>query len=880
MAMGINTNIPSLNAQRNLSKSQDGLTTSLQRLSSGLRINSAKDDAAGLAISDRMTSQINGLTQASRNANDGISLTQTAEGALQESTNILQRIRELAVQSSNATNSASDRLSLQSEVNQLVSELDRIAETTSFNGIKLLDGSYQSEQFQVGANSGETINVSVGKATSDSLGIEKKTTDNSTLGIELATGEKSAAINNNALNSVYVGVATGGEANLISDQGLTVTDSNNNTTAIAVGATGQDAAVIATQLDAVTGVTAFASNNATIDTSSLESSDNFKKGDVLTFNLTTGDVGGTTQSEAISITYDPESFTADFDNAMNAAVDAINTASNNSDLSYDSDTNEIGSASGVNLGIDTFNTENKAQYTLTGFDNVAGTTNTLTMTGATAPIAYVQGTTQEETADNLLTALSQDASFGTTFSAELNEDKDGVIVTAKTTGDIGITAFAQSGGGTAQTVTVTPATGTVAPTATSLTNAAPATGAITAVDYVEILSFAGSTITEDASAVTTSGTAGAVTTAGKDSAVKTGQLTISLDEGFSIQSDAENTAAGDSILDAKADVNTEITTSLGTSDTSAGNNVAAQSLTISGSGTSTIEILENMSAKETVAAINGSADITGINATAQTTATLSNLSNDGVISFSFINDTGSETVISANVTTDDLSSLSNSINEQTGKTGIVASVSQNGDTIELTDNTGSDIKIENFSSSSATDSRSVSISIQGNEEAAPAVNLVSGGGAESTFDSTVIGGEISFQSDKSFTISSSIEPEDGALFATEANKLNSSSLENVQSLDISTVEGANAAMDIVDGALAQIDSNRADLGAIQNRFTSTISNLSVSIENLSASRSRIQDTDFAAETAELTRNQILQQAGTAMLAQANQLPQGVLSLLG
>jgi len=157
---------------------------------------------------------------------------------------------------------------------------------------------------------------------------------------------------------------------------------------------------------------------------------------------------------------------------------------------------------------------------------------------------------------------------------------------------------------------------------------------------------------------------------------------------------------------------------------------------------------------------------------------------------------------------------------------------------------------------------------------------MSGGGAGSTRDSTVIGGEVLFKSDISFTVSSDVEPEDGGLFATDAGKLNASELQSVKSLDISTVEGANDAMNIIDGALANIDSNRADLGAVQNRFTSTISNLSVSIENLSASRSRIQDTDFASETAELTRNQILQQAGTAMLAQANQIPQGVLSLLG
>lgn len=161
MALMINTNVMSLNAQRNLSASQSSLSTALQRLSSGLRINSAKDDAAGLAIASRMTTQINGLNTAVRNANDGISLAQTTESALQEVTNNLQRIRELAVQSANATNSDSDRVALNAEVQQRIAEIDRIASQTSFNGRKVLDSTFGNATFQVGANVGETISVNL-----------------------------------------------------------------------------------------------------------------------------------------------------------------------------------------------------------------------------------------------------------------------------------------------------------------------------------------------------------------------------------------------------------------------------------------------------------------------------------------------------------------------------------------------------------------------------------------------------------------------------------------------------------------------------------------------------------------------------------------------
>ncbi|MBX9959823.1 MAG: flagellin [Burkholderiaceae bacterium] len=157
MAAIINTNVPSLTAQRNQGTSQSSLNTAIQRLSSGLRINSAKDDAAGLAISERFTSQIRGLNQAARNANDGISLAQVTEGAMGSASAILQRVRELAVQSANATNSAADRQALQQEVGQLVAELDRIATSTEFNGQKLLDGTFGTAQFQIGANANQTI---------------------------------------------------------------------------------------------------------------------------------------------------------------------------------------------------------------------------------------------------------------------------------------------------------------------------------------------------------------------------------------------------------------------------------------------------------------------------------------------------------------------------------------------------------------------------------------------------------------------------------------------------------------------------------------------------------------------------------------------------
>ncbi|MBY6033648.1 flagellin [Marinobacter daepoensis] len=249
MALGINTNVASLNAQNQLSKSQGMNDQALQRLSSGLRINSAKDDAAGLAISTRFQSQISGLNVATRNANDGISLAQTAEGALNEITNNLQRIRELAVQSANATNSASDRQALNDEVQQRIAEIDRISSQTAFNGLKVLDGTFGQQNFQVGANAGETIGINLSQgAKADQIGSiasrELQATGTALTGdLEITVGQG---------ETVTVGASSDGSAksvveaiNKASVQGLTATATNEQTLTFgAIAGDGDDSYVL------------------------------------------------------------------------------------------------------------------------------------------------------------------------------------------------------------------------------------------------------------------------------------------------------------------------------------------------------------------------------------------------------------------------------------------------------------------------------------------------------------------------------------------------------------------------------------------------------------------------------------------------------------
>ncbi|MGO4469367.1 flagellin, partial [Pseudoduganella sp. RAF53_2] len=288
------------------------------------------------------------------------------------------------------------------------------------------------------------------------------------------------------------------------------------------------------------------------------------------------------------------------------------------------------------------------------------------------------------------------------------------------------------------------------------------------------------------------------------------------------------------------------------------------------------------SAKKIAANVNAKSGTSGVTATATTEANLSDLA-DGSYQFELRGDNSLEAdpnskavTISAKVKSGDLSALAQAINAQSGTTGISASIKSgaSGKEIQLTNSSGSDIQIKN-TNADATDKlataniRGADQPASGNSPAMAAAKIAVG--AVNTF--ATIGGKLDFSSDSGFTLSSSVGA--GKIVGAATG----SDLQSVAKIDVSTVDGANAALKTIDSALNSINSNRASLGAIQNRFASTISNLQTTSENLSASRSRIQDTDFASETANMTRGQILQQAGTAMLAQANSLPNGVLSLL-
>ncbi len=388
MSSVINTNVASLNAQRNLSASQTSLNTSIQRLSSGLRINSAKDDAAGLAISDRMNAQIKGMNQATRNANDGVSMAQTAEGALSSSGDMLQRIRELAVQSSNSSNSANDRKALQTEVTQLTSELNRIASTTEFNGQKLLDGTMGTANFQVGANANQLISMTGTNFTTSTYGDNR--------------------IANDALQATADGTYTGGQLDVNGYQGsksVTIDDDES----------AKSAAAKINSISADTGVSATAKTDTLIKPDSGKSftvklnSDNKVAADAVTISFSTG--SGTSADDfasaisAFNAQTSKTGVTASYD-ATNQGIKLTNSSGEDIKL-------ENTSANGNAIGMQNYNA-----------DGTPNTTSPLTLdtAGTATGVSHGQVTMDSEQSFSIKDAsqLHLDGATGTNGGSKLN----------------------------------------------------------------------------------------------------------------------------------------------------------------------------------------------------------------------------------------------------------------------------------------------------------------------------------------------------------------------------------------------------------------------------------------------------------------------------
>ncbi|MBK1722646.1 flagellin N-terminal helical domain-containing protein [Thiocystis violacea] len=862
MPQVINTNVSSLNAQRQLNNSQKMMEQTMARLSSGLRINSAKDDAAGMAISDRFTSQIKGINQASRNANDGISMAQTAEGAMGEMTNNLQRLRELAIQSANATNSASDRSALNAEAQQLIAEVGRISEQTEFNGIKLLNGSASNQKFQIGANAGQTFELSIGKMTTDKLGGGQAATLSAT-GTDVAISTGDLLIN---------GVSIGGSS--ASDDAY----STDNAAASAIA----KVAAINKHTDE-TGVVATV--NATVAAGSTQKLPTAATDGTITIN------GVTTENIGIG--------TGDAEGNRKAVIEAINAVSGETGVTaVDTGRAETGinlvAADGRNIEV-SFDTLTAADTGIAAADTYEGGYNLRSVDGTAISITAGTG----DIANAGVAEGVYDSNTGTVSST--NRHSDAAFVG---TGDV--SSGADVSGANAHTFDISLSGGdavTVVLDQNFATAAALRNGLQTAIDGA-----IGSGVV----------TVGLSDDTGDD-AIQ--HLTLMSNERVDISNvGAIAGGADDPLLTALEGASLGGPDSLREGDLVI-NGVAIQAAKASDdtySNTDAVSSNKAASGIAVAAAINASSAETGVTATVQATevdggkGTASTATDRaGVQGAVYINGEVFQMTLTDDAEKDRATAMSE-INAISGKTGVTAEDTGTG--LRLTAADGRNISIVIDTNAEANtgalsdsglnksiDFSGVEIGLDAGEDGiaeydvTAMLNGVANGASTVTPLDIEATGYTDLANRLAETTTSKVTLSSAGQFTVAAGENGSAELEEMgfqvgtfggteggqflKDIDISTAEGATKALEAVDNALQSINSERGNLGAVQNRLSSTISAMSITSENLSASRSRIQDADFAAETAELSRIQILQQAGTAMLSQANASTQNVLSLL-
>lgn len=698
MPLVINTNVSALNSQRQLVKSGMDMTQAMERLSSGKRINNAADDAAGLAISNRMTSQIRGLNQAVRNANDGISMIQTAEGALDETTNILQRVRELAIQSANGIYNDENRATLDAEVQQLIAELDRISETTTFNGQPLLDGSIKDVGLQVGGNANETIEISITAMNAKTLGLGSQAVD------------------------------------LLSSE---------------------------TTLGTLTGA------------------NDIREGDVLINGQSIGTFDGATDT-------------------FNDLIESINE-------------NVLGvesagytSLEAPTVGDGVLENGNKLQITVVAADgsgnNVFQITDTKNM---------------DELVEKIETVT------GGIISADLD--------------DLGRLVLINDSGSTIQTRGLD--------STNTETNAAAA-------------------IVEQASGLDVYDGAAFQTASAQ------GQIILTSEHGdpIAVERGATGTLADLANLGFRENTESGVVNGSGLTTGGAAAQWGVGDVTINGVE---IDNTDTDSLLGKIAAINDVSEDTAVVASAFASATLdmSGVTITGGLDGEDIGINGVSVSFAADVTVED---VADTFNAGTNTHGVTARVLGTRLVLE------SDQGAINITAGTGTDA------IAGALAAANLTRVEGGTSSTAVLTPTTVNAGIKLVSTNDTPVAVKLGPnadinEHGFLEAnsTAGGRFGTA----IKSVSVDTQKNANDAIDVVDRALDEINAVRSDLGAVNNRLDFTISNLMNVSENTAAARSRIVDADFAAETSNMSRAQVLQQASQAMLAQANARPQQVLQLL-
>ena len=863
MAQVINTNIGSMNAQRNLSKSQVSQQSAIQRLSSGLRINSAKDDAAGMSISERMTSQIKGLDQATRNANDGISLAQTAEGALGEMTNNLQRLRELAVQSANATNTTQDRASIQQEATQLIEELSKISSATSFNGSKLLDGSFNKQNFQVGANAGQNISVSIGKMTVDKIGA--------------ATSAGASSIGDD--NAITKGDLVLNGITIRSSVAADDTASTDNASASAIS---KVAAI--NSHSAETNVIAQVSNN--VAAGSVQSVPATAGNGTMTINgVETANVGVGAGDVAVN---------------RQSVIDAINAISGQTGVTaVDTGKNETGvdlvAADGRNIQV--------------SFSGTLDSSNT----GVTKAGTYEGGFTLQSTNGKPITISEGTGSIthaglaqGTVAIGDGSVSSVTRASDAALEGTVDVATGYDFSGANSESFTVSVSGGksvNVVMNGTYATGADYAAGLQTAIndalggDFATVNSVKSDTVNGEehlqimSSERLTFGTP-ALSGGGASAATGLSELIATKVVGGPDQlRDGDLVLNGIAISAAKASDDTvSDTTSASASKASSGIAIAAAiNAQSKDSGvTATTNATEVSSTGTSTAGTEGAKGAVYINGHTFTMTLTGDQAKDRDLAVQNFNAIAAQTGVTAQDTGNslkltaadgrnislviDTNAAANTAATTNGGYGLAAGFK------------ASDIGLDASVAGDGIVETDVTAKLNGIAGATPTVTPLALSDAHKALSADyaqTTTSKVTLHAAGSFTVGAGINGSEE--LSKSGFKVGSyggsASGQHISDIDLTTVDGANKAITAIDNALSTVSTERSKLGAVQNRFTSTISNLQTSSDNLTSARSRIQDADFAAESAALSRAQVLQQAGTAMLAQANQTGQGVLSLL-
>jgi len=828
----INTNIASLNAQRNLNTSQSANSTALERLSSGLRINSAKDDAAGLAISTRFTSQVKGLNVAIRNAGDGIALAQTAEGALGSMNDNLQRIRELAVQSANATNSDVDREALQAEVDQLVSEITRTSEESDFNGRKLLDGSF-SATFQIGANAGQTVDVSIAELTADKLGSAKQ------------AGVSAQGTNQKLQNGDLVINGENVRASVAGDDKLSFAEKEKSAIA-------KVAAI--NEVSDKTGVTATVDENVVLGTDM------------------DADGGVATAAAAATITLNGVDISIEGTANSNDAERAATRGSVVAAINAKADQTGVTAEDGGNDG---------------GVILKAADGRNITLTSAATNNLTVYGLSDSNTGAS--TAVQSQAGF-TLTAANANTDINIQGGNGTGNGDIknsGLTV----GNFTAQTAatTNTEATigkGTALADPAGLTAANINTAASSIDDFTIVTAGAAATIGEVNTALAGAGLDTTYSSTAAISAANVGEILNA--------AHAEQTANERGLQDGDLVINNVAIGASSSLDDTASDTTANSSKAAS-SGIAIAAAINKSSSDTGVTAKVNATEVVGGAAPTVLTDGVGNTGTPGTVTAGATIELRVNNVAVTLTETGDYeknkAAAITAINEVSGQTGVVAS--DNGESLTLTAADGRNISLY-AQSSDATDvgiadtTHETNIANFGLNSADVGINNSADGTAAAASmdtyanDAKTAYSTVSLSSASAFDVSYGTNGEkglsdSGLKAGTFGGGKDGQALSDI---DITTFEGATKALTAIDNAIASVASQRADLGAIQNRMESTVSNLQITSENLNSANSRIKDADFAAETAELQRTNVLQQAGISILAQANARGQQVLSLLG